>query len=452
MKIRLRLALLFTALSAAILLIFAAVIYFSARSNREKEFYTLLQKEAITKANLFLDAKVDTATLQNIYRNNRQILNEVEVAIYDSGFRLLYHDAVEIDFVKENPQMLAQILHKAVIQFYQKEWQVVGLAYEHEGITYLLTAAAYDQYGYAKLDNLRRTIALVFVAAMALIYGAGLYFARRVLQPIATMTEQARLISATNLHLRLPINSNRDELTELAATFNDMLERLEHSFEAQKNFVSNISHELRTPLAAIVAELELAQSRERSAEEYRSIINRIQGDAQKMARLTSSLLDLARAGYDPAQITFRQLRIDELLFDARQQLLQAYPDYRIDICFAGEPETEEQITRNGNEYLLKVAFMNLMENGCKFSAQKSCIVVLDFSSKGIEITIADEGIGIAADDLPHIFEPFYRGANARFAAGNGIGLSLTHKIIQLHKGTIEVSSEPGKGTRFLIIF
>jgi signal transduction histidine kinase len=452
MKIRFRLALLFTLLTAAILLTFAAVIYFSAHSNREKEFYILLQKEALTKANLFFDAKVDAATLQSIYRSNRQILNEVEVAIYDSAYRLLYHDAVDIDFVKETPSMLLSIQKTGNVRFYQGEWQVVGLRYDFKGQHYLLTAAAYDQYGYAKLASLQQSIILFSTVAMLLIYGVGWYFARKALLPVATMTARARIISAINLHLRLPVHNNRDELTELAATFNDMLTRLENSFEAQKNFVSNISHELRTPLSAIITELELAQGRERSVAEYRVTIQRVLGDAQKLARLTGSLLDLAKAGYDPAQISFRQLRIDEVLFDARQQVLQAHPDYRIDIHFVNEAESEEQITLHGNEYLLKVAFTNLLENGCKFSETRHCTAAIAFTTQGTQITITDEGIGIPPEDLPHIFEPFYRGANRYFADGNGIGLSLTQKIIHLHKGTIHVQSEPGKGTCILMTF
>jgi signal transduction histidine kinase len=314
MKIRFRLALLFTLLTAAILIAFATLIYLSACNNREKEFYTLLQKEAITKANLLFHAKVDTTTLQNIYRNNRQILHEVEVAVYDSAFRLLYHDAVDIDFVKETHAMLEQIQKTGSLQFYQEGWQVVGLRYNIEGRCYLLTATAYDQYGYAKLENLRQSIVLVFTAAILLIYGAGWYFARKVLLPIATMTGQARMISAINLHLRLPVGHNHDELAELAATFNDMLERLENSFEAQKNFVSNISHELRTPLAAMIAELELAQAKERNAAEYHLIMQNLLTDAQKLKRLISGLLDLAKAEYDPAQIAFKLLRIDETLY------------------------------------------------------------------------------------------------------------------------------------------
>lgn len=119
MKIRTRLTLLFTLLTATILLAFAFVIYYSAKESREKEFYSVLRKEAITKANLYFEAKVDAATLQDIYINNRKVLNEVEVAIYDPEFNLLYHDAADIDLVKETPKMVNEIYKKGEKQFFQ---------------------------------------------------------------------------------------------------------------------------------------------------------------------------------------------------------------------------------------------------------------------------------------------------------------------------------------------
>ncbi|MCS7075003.1 MAG: two-component sensor histidine kinase, partial [Bacteroidia bacterium] len=118
MKIRTQLTILFTVFTATILLVFACIIYFSAKENREKEFYSLLKKEALTKANLLFNAKIETQTLQNIYRNNREILNEVEVAIYDSSFTLLYHDAVDIDFVKETPEMITEVYQNNEKYFY----------------------------------------------------------------------------------------------------------------------------------------------------------------------------------------------------------------------------------------------------------------------------------------------------------------------------------------------
>ncbi|MFN4124194.1 MAG: two-component sensor histidine kinase, partial [Flavobacteriales bacterium] len=146
MKIRTRLTLLFTLLAASVLLIYAFAIYWSARENREKEFYDVLAKEAITKANLFLNAKVPTQSLHDIYLSNREILNEVEVALYTTNFELLYHDAVEIDVVKETPELLEKIVNEGTITFYQDKWQVLGVLYAFEGQNYIVTATALDQY------------------------------------------------------------------------------------------------------------------------------------------------------------------------------------------------------------------------------------------------------------------------------------------------------------------
>ena len=453
MKIRTRLTILFTLITAAILLAFAAVIYYTAKENREKEFYALLKKEAITKANLFLNASVNKQTLQDIYHNNRKILNEVEVAIYDTSFNLLYHDAVDIDFVKETKQMIDEINHEGEISFYQQEWQVIGLRYAFQGKNFIVTAAAYDQYGYKKLDNLFKTIAIVFIISILFIYLAGRYFSRKAFEPVKEMTKKAANISATNLDLRLLNNGSKDELSELATTFNEMLNRLENSFDAQKHFVSNISHELRTPLAAIITELELSATKDRTIAEYKNAVANAMTDAKKLTRLSNSLLDLAKASYDPSEIAFKPTRIDEVLLDARQQVQKVNPGYKIDIHFDPEflrDENDNQILVNGNEYLLKAAFANLFENGCKFSNDKQSVVSISFSNEKIILRFADKGIGIPEDDLKNIFTPFYRGNNKNFAEGNGIGLSLTQKIIALHKGIIAVQSERNQGSTFTV--
>jgi len=450
MKIRTRLTILFTVITATILLAFASVIYFSAKKNREREFYSILKKEAITKANLFFNSKVDTKTLQDIYRNNREILNEFEVAIYDTSFNLLYHDAVDIDYVKETPEMINEIFQKGEIKFYQQDWQVIGLRYEYNNKNYIITATALDQYGYNKLNSLLKNSIIVFIISIIFIYIAGLYFSKKSFDPVMDMIEKAKVISATNLDLRLKSNGSKDELDELANTFNEMLNRLENSFDAQKHFVLNISHELRTPLAAIITELELSTNKEKSAAEYKSTIQNALGDAKKLVRLLNSLLDLAKASYDPSEIAFKPIRIDEILLEARQQVQQANSDYKIDIVFEQEFENDNQISINGNEYLLKVAFANLFENGCKFSKDKQSTVSISFELDKIQLRFTDKGIGISENDLKHIFTPFYRGENKIYADGNGIGLALTQNIILLHKGTISVSSKQNEGTTFYV--
>jgi two-component system sensor histidine kinase ArlS len=450
MKVRTRLTILFTFITAAILMVYATVIFYSAKENREKEFYALLEKEAITKANIFLNASVDAKTLQDIYRSNREILNEVEVAIFNQDFELLYHDAVDIDFVKETDEMLNTIFQSGFVRFYQESWQVIGLKYNYEGNTYILTAAALDEYGYNKLSNLLKSSLGMFFISVLLIFIMGRYFSMKAFEPVRQMTNKVKQITATNLDLRLSSNETKDELAELVSTFNKMLDRLESSFDAQKQFVSNISHELRTPIAAIITELELASQKDRTIPEYKEVIQNALNDTKKLVRLTNSLLDLAKASYDSSEISFRPVRIDEILLDARQLVLQANKEYRIDIRFEGDLNEDQEFSVKGNEYLLKTAFFNLLENGCKYSRDHQCSVSISFPEKVIVLKFSDKGIGIPEEETDHIFKPFFRGSNQEYSEGSGIGLALVLKIIELHKGNIKVHSIPGKGSVFTV--
>lgn len=450
MKIRSKLSLLFTFFAAAILAAFAASVYFSAYKSRESEFYASLRKEAVTKANLYFTAKVDPAILQAIYKNNRETISEVEVAIYDTGFNLLYHDAVDIDFVKETRALIDQIRQNRDVTFYKGRWQVTGILFPHQNKEYIVVATAFDQYGYKKLENLRNTIFGVFFGSVLFIYMIGRFFSGRALSPVTGIVKKAHGISAHNLDLRLSEGNGKDEIAELARTFNEMLDRLENSFDAQKHFVSNISHELRTPIAALITELELADGKSRRLDEYQKVIAAALGDARKLAKLTGSLLDFAKAHYDPSEITFKELRLDEVLLDARLELIRQFPDFHIDIRYGQESSDENDISVYGNEYLLKVAFANLLENGCKFSVDKSCQVLIATRPQQVVLYVTDHGIGIPAADLPHVFTPFYRGGNKGVAAGNGIGLALSRRIIELHQGKLAVESSTTSGTTFAV--
>jgi len=450
MKIRTRLSLLYLALTAAVLLGFAFIIYISAKNDREKEFYTRLEREAVTKANLYFDAKVDAKTLQDIYKNNRLTINEVEVAIFSEDLKLLYHDSKEIDAVKETRAMLSKIRDKGHINFTQNGWQVTGILHAYKGKNYIITAIAYDKYGYKKLDNLFETSVLVFFITLPLLYFLALYFSKKALEPITDITEKANLISGSNLHLRLDVTEGKDELNTLSQTFNTMLTRLENSFDSQKQFISNISHEIRTPLAAIITELELADRNDKTVDEYRGAVKNALKDASRLVKLSNSLLDLAKASYDPSEISMKPVRADELLLDALHIVQVANKGYEAEINFDGFSDSDSQVTVNGNEYLLRVAFMNIIENACKFSTNKRCRITISFNENALIITFSDNGIGIEQTDIDNLFTPFYRGKNKKFAEGNGIGLSLTRRIVILHNGTISVTSVVGKGSEFVI--
>lgn len=450
MKIRTRLILLFLVLFGVLLLAFAVFVYLSSASTRKDDYYEHLKREAITKANMLLDAKVPPNVLQLMYKNADNALFGEEVAIYDTAFNLLYHDAVQIDKVKETREMIHQVIAQQEIRFDQGALQVVGLLYAHDGHRYVITAAAIDKYGLQRLQRLLYSLIFSYTGIICFTIAAGYFFVGSALKPVEEMVDKVEEITATNLDLRVPVQNKKDEIGELATTFNKMLDRLEHSFDAQKHFVSNISHELRTPLATIVGELQIALIKDRSATEYKEVIALALADAKRLVRLSNGLLDMAKANYDQTEIGRKILRVDELLMDARNTVIKSTEEYKVDIQFEQEIEDDDFISVNGNEYLLKVAFINLMENACKFSPDHHCTVSIGYRENRLLLSFTDKGVGISEADLPNIFSAFYRGTNMGFTRGNGIGLSLTQKIIAMHQGSISVSSRIGEGSVFVV--
>jgi signal transduction histidine kinase len=449
MKIRTRLSLLFVLITAGLLAVFAVVVSWQSEENRAEVFYQQLEKEARTRASLVLEAGMPDTILHQIYRSNRQYLNEVEVAMYRLPFELLYHDDLSIDQVKETPYMLSQIAENGIMRFETAGLQVCGLRIEHQGQAYLITAAAFDDHGQRKLQALRQLLLWAWLVALLLIFVLGYYFSHKALQPVAEMIDKAKRIGANQLNLRLNSTGEKDELAELAHTFNQMLDRLENSFDAQRQFVSHISHELRTPLSALISELELGLDAARDEAE-RELLQRCLSDARRMARLSNSLLDLAKASYDRAAISFTQVRLDELLLDAASQLQRSQPGHHIQLYIHDSAIEESEPLVEANAYLLRVACMNLMDNACKFDPQQRCSVRLSREMQQWVVRFTDEGPGIAVEELDRIFKPFERGSNAVHAPGNGIGLALSLKIVQLHGGKLGAEAGVSGGSVFSI--
>jgi signal transduction histidine kinase len=451
MKIRHKLTLRYAVVTVVVFSAVVLAVYLFSERTRESEFYRDLTREAITKANLFLDNRVDAGIMQLIYRNNRNFIDEVEVAVYTPDFELLYHDAQEIDIIKETPQLINAAMQHKRMTFCEGDFQAIAMAYTYNGCDYVVTAAAYDGYGYAKQNSLAVLLVILWLSGIFIIAIIGHLLARAALRPVSRIVDEVDIINEANLDTRLAVKKEHDELDELSETFNKMLDRLEQSFNNQKMFVSNAAHELRTPLAALIAELEVSLLRDRRTNEaYRTIISNALEDAKNLKHLTAELLDLAKANYDSSQIAKEELRLDELLLDARSTALKAHSDYTVELLFARDADDDSMITVNGNEYLLKIAFLHLMENNCKFSDNKRSFVQISFFEDKSIVRFSDTGIGIAAEEADMIFTPFYRGTNSGRAKGHGIGMALTQKIIHLHNGTITVNSAIGEGTTFVV--
>ena len=154
--------------------------------------------------------------------------------------------------------------------------------------------------------------------------------------------------------------------------------------------------------------------------------------------------------YEPEQIKREEIRLDELLLDARELVLRAYPDFHVELVFEQEAEDDKVLTVIGNSYLLTTAFVNLIENNCKYSRNQTSFIQISFWEEWSIIRLSDDGVGMSDKDKEHLFQLFYRGENKDVASGYGIGMTLAQKILSLHKGEISVFSHPGEGTTYVV--
>jgi len=450
MKIRTRLTLSFTVITALLLGGYSFFMHYSSKNEREKSFYKKLEGEALAKADLFFLSPLTGEEMHSMYRNNYRRPNRAQTAIYNSNYQLLYHDDIENNCVEGNPDMLAKVFSDGEIKFFINRLQVIGITYNYAGETYAVTAVANDQFGYENVSDMFAIGISTLIFGLIITYFCGIFFSKRALNPISEMICQIRNITAGKLQLRLNVSKEKDELGELSESFNNMLERLENSFNAQKSFVSNISHELRTPLSAIIAELSLVSVKNLTKEQYQQIILRVLNDSRNMAKLSSSLMDLAKASYDPKEISFTEIRIDEILLESYSKIKKKNTEYKININISDSLE-EDQLILCANAYLLQVAFSNLIGNACKYSFDYSCFIDIFEIEGKLYLSFTNIGNIIPENDLQNIFKPFFRSNNYKNKEGHGIGLFLVEKIAKLHKANIKVVSKDNK-TTFTIIF
>ncbi|WP_291907181.1 HAMP domain-containing sensor histidine kinase [Chitinophaga sp. CB10] len=452
MKIKYKIALYYTLSATLMLMIFAVLVYYLSAKSRKAEYLERLEYRARSIANVIVeDGHVKVDLLRKLDRTTFQDLYKESILVYNPSYDLLYSNLKDttirthkslLDYIREN---------KSYSYDRGGGGEVVGIYYTEGNVSVIVIVSSFDKYGFQNLQNLSRILLLELATAILVLVAVGYFFARKMVRPIDKLVTEVDSINANNLQDRQVAVQGKDEIAVLAANFNTMLQRLSESFDLQKSFVSNASHELRTPLASIISQLQVTLSKERSAHEYQEILQSVLEDAESLTDLTNGLLQLAQSEMKSQEFVFSDVRIDELLMEMANLVRLKQRESRIEIQFNKVPDNDLLVTCFGNESLLKVLFINLVDNACKFSKDNTAHVTIDFFTQYITVQVKDNGIGIPADDLQKIFEPFYRGSNAQKTRGHGLGLSICKKIVQIHKGHLTVTSTPGHGSTFTVL-
>lgn len=305
-----------------------------------------------------------------------------------------------------------------------------------------------------ELATLRQALLVAVPLALLLAGLGGWFLARKALAPVVAMADQARRIGAENLGERLTVANPRDELGRLAATFNELLARLNAAFDQQRQFMADASHELRTPLSVLhtTAEVMLEQP-QRAEREYRAALALMDAQTRRLTRIVEEMFTLARADAGRRPLEVAEFYLDELLAETVQAAAVLGARKGVNVTLLPVSETPFR----GDESLLRQMLLNLLDNAIKHTPPTGAVQIrLNPQPQGYEIAVTDTGTGIPTEAQPHIFERFYRVDTARSRAGHGagsgagLGLSIARWIAEAHAGKLELRHSDRTGTTFAV--
>ncbi|MCJ8210341.1 HAMP domain-containing histidine kinase [Mucilaginibacter sp. RS28] len=448
MKIKDRLALHFSIISAVTLLLILGVIYFLFYGYLKSDFFEHLHDRANVVAQLYLEAdEIAPDSLNQVKDRYLVKLPDEQIGIYDLHNRSFLNSDARL----WSAAVINKVRKKGYLELANGDRQTLGLYYKDNQGNFVILVSAVAKHNLKRLADLRRAMVILFLVIASGFFLIGRLFAERALAPLHKLMRQLQLIRVNNLHLRVDEGNGKDEVASLARYFNELLSHLQNAFELQQTFVVNASHELRTPVTSMIGEAELGLSKPRTPEYYRQILEEVLKDSLRLNETISSLVELAQTDMEYTRASLAPVAVDDLIWEL-QDYWNVNSGGKFMVNIEQLPDEKEKLQIKANKSLLLIALNNIILNAYKFSDGKPVKCTLYGDGTTIRIGIQDEGIGIPAAELDKVFLPFYRSSNARSLPGSGIGLYMTKKIIQLYKGEVSLERGPGQGTLVTVVF
>jgi heavy metal sensor kinase len=454
-KIRIQLTLWYVLILAIILIAFSSFLY----ANLSNHLYAELDESLATIADREVAVLASATGSVSLDARAPSLDAETVVALYDpTGTRLV--SAIATRSVPLPAAALATALggrpaYTSVDVIRERGggtavWRELVVAVVDHGRTIGILQVAHSQDD--ERDALGQLALLMLIAIpLALIFAiaGGLFLAERALRPIDRITRAAAQISSEDLSRRLNLPKRGDEIGVLAETFDAMIDRMDRAFQQQRQFTADVSHELRTPLAVMIGQAEVALSRPRTAEEYRRVLGGMGAEAQRMNRVVGEMLMLARADAAQAPLDREPVDLRAVVQEVCLTLSSVADENGVGLALTpGVP-----VVVSGDQTRLTQLVVNLVDNALTYTPRGGLVTVtVEQNSRHAILRVADTGIGIAAEHLPHLFERFYRvdPSRSRAAGKTGLGLSICQWIVQAHGGKIAVESQPKVGTTFTV--
>jgi signal transduction histidine kinase len=436
------------------MMLFSVYIYVIYKNNREEGFYGRLHKKIESTIEIYdkhdtLSEKVITSmTEQSEYvfdNNHKQIFSINPINDYQFDTTFFRH----VDAKEEY-----RFQYKTKNSEYDKDG--LAIPFVSNGIKKIAVITAYNVTGFEMLYSLKSILIYGNVVFVFLIAIAGYLLSYVTLKPLTKLVHEIEAINPNNLNVKLIKRKNKDEVSIVANSFNGLLSKINALVETQRSFISYASHELRTPLAAISGILETSAKYDTDIESIKTSSEQASKELKKAITLTNELLQLSKIEGVDSQIKFVPVDLLELILDIINIYKRNNQNQEFDLFISdGYALESNNITILGNEDLLKTAISNIIDNAIKYSDGKKIYLRMEMNTgEELRMSVIDKGIGIESIDMDKIYNPMTRGKNTDSREGFGLGLTLTKKIIDIHKGRIEIKSKPKQGTEvsvFLLI-
>lgn len=448
--LRMRLTAWYTLFMALTLILFGGYLYFRLEQSLLAQMDTALQVAA-SQAITNLDEENGYLAFQNT--ETSQLMAE---RLSQTGFavRLVTpHGTIQDGFgrYKEIPLFIPMATGYQTVGTGEVHWRIYSQPVPSPSgatVAWLQVAQSLASLQEA-VSNLRTQMLLGLPFVVVLAGLGGYWLADRALRPVDYITRTAQAISASQLSQRIGYVGPQDEIGRLATTFDQMLDRLQAAFEREQRFTADAAHELRTPLTILKGQMGMLLSRPRTVIEYESALHDLEGEVDRLIRLNTDLLLLARL--DQKRLPWKPQEIDlsELLHVTVEQMLPLAKDKRLRVS---ETIPSGLLVLGDPDYLIRL-FLNLLDNAVKYTPSGGQVSLqAGRDQETIWVAVSDTGPGIPPEHLSHIFERFYRveEARSRYTGGAGLGLAIAYEIARWHGGTIHVRSELGSGTTFIV--
>ncbi len=435
LTIKRRIMLLYTMLSIVLLGILLPIVYGTVSASLNLDIQSRLSN-AIAQV---LTA-VDDQDEKFVFNDQVDLPDYISMCVVDSNKKIIFSTSG------------GEWLRNATVDSSEKTvyrngtYTVLKETFKIEENTVTAIAAISSDYARQSLNTLKLLLCILSPIYLALSVAGAYILARRAIRPVSEITKAAETISAGDLSKRITGISTKDEIQELADTFNTMLDRLQESFERERQFTSDASHELRTPVAVISACAEELEGNVKGEDAAQSL-TAIQKESVRMNKIISQLLMLTRGYEGRYHIEKENLELFEVVGSVMDELSETANSSQIKLF----NKVPKNCMLYADQSLMTQLLINLIGNSIKYGIQGGKVIVrATHSGEACTFTVSDDGIGIKKEELPHIFERFYRADKARDRSGSGLGLSIVKWIVELHNGKITVSSEYGKGTQVTI--